>query len=362
MSPFEAMLRAIQEGEYGLGRVHPNPPVGCVVLDKNNSLLATGRHEVFGGDHAEINALKKIIDPESLKGSKWFVTLEPCAHEGKTPSCAKKLATLPIAELTYGIQDPNPKVSGQGAKILSNAGIAVAQYPKDDLVVPLNELCEIFLWNMKTQLPFIAIKVATSLDGQVAHKSGESQWITNEASRNYSHFLRAQYDAIAIGKNSIIKDNPKLNVRHDDFHKTNKVIVFDSEAETLSQELNILKCREAKYIFYVVKDIAKHSDKAKKLGVKLLDLNLGLKPLLEELYHMGVSSILVEGGGRLQSSFLTLGLAQRLYQFIGSSIIGSESGLSWTQNLNLDSFSKRIQLSSKRVKEFNGDIFITGRL
>src|SRR5690606_26256776 len=186
----------------------------CVVLNSKNELLATGRHERFGGDHAEINALKKIKNSDDLKGSKWFVTLEPCAHEGKTPSCAKKLATLPIGEVTYGLKDPNPSVAGQGAKILVDAGIRAHVF--NELQDELEELCESFLWNMREQKTFVAIKTATSMDGQIAHRSGESKWITGESARQHSHFLRACFDAIGIGKETVLKDRPALDVRHPD--------------------------------------------------------------------------------------------------------------------------------------------------
>ena len=156
----QAMALAIQEAKKGAGFVSPNPLVGCVILDRDGKFLSKGYHQVFGGAHAEVNAVQGLTD-EQLRGAKLFVTLEPCAHEGKTPSCAKMLAKKPIAQVIYGLVDPNPLVSGQGAAILKQAGIAAEVFPhfQDEL----EEVCEVFLWNFRKQKVFISLKIDKTL-------------------------------------------------------------------------------------------------------------------------------------------------------------------------------------------------------
>ena len=192
----QAMQLAMDVAVKGAPYVSPNPVVGCVVVNANHQFLAYGYHPKYGQEHAEINALNKLSDSE-IKDSTFYVTLEPCAHQGKTASCAKKLATLPIKKVVYGLMDLNPLVSGQGVKILQQAGIITEEY-SGHLKNDLQSLCEIFLKNFSEKKLFIAAKVATSLDGQIALKSGESKWITSANSRNYVHELRSYYDAILV--------------------------------------------------------------------------------------------------------------------------------------------------------------------
>ncbi len=160
----QAMKLAMEEALKGAPFVSPNPLVGCVILDSRGQLLSRGFHTAFGQPHAEVEALKGL-STEQLKGAHVVVTLEPCAHQGKTPSCAKLLASLPIAKVTYGLIDPNPLVAGQGVEILHAAGIKTELY-QGPLQDELEEVCEEFLWNFRRQEIFVALKVAQSLDGE----------------------------------------------------------------------------------------------------------------------------------------------------------------------------------------------------
>ena len=351
------MSLAIQEGQLGLGRVHPNPPVGCVVLDKNGEFLVSARHEVFGGNHAEINALEKIGDLQKLEGSTWYVTLEPCAHEAKTPSCAKALAKLPIAKVVYGLTDPNPKVSGQGLKVLSDAGIEVEEFK--DLKLELEELAEVFLWNQRKKQVFVALKLASSLDGHVAHSSGESQWLTSEKSRSYNHYLRACYDAVAVGAGTIKTDNPKLNIRHPDFtDKKNKVVVFDMDGESFDTSLELFQVREPRDIFWVSTE--KNKNDIEAAGAIWVQANK-LDFVLKQLFDRGITSLYVEGGADLFGSFLKEECVQRMYQFIAPVILGSK-GVNWTKSFSIEQFSNRVQLNNSCAIQIDKDLLFTGRL
>ena len=232
LTPQQAMQLAIQEAKKGAGFVSPNPLVGCVILDSKNRYLASSYHKFFGQAHAEMNALEKVINRDQLKGAHLFVTLEPCAHQGKTGSCARALVDLPLGSVTYGLLDPNPLVAGKGIEILEAGGVKTQ--PADNCYQELEELIEIYLYNRREKKSFVSLKVATSLDGQMALSSGESQWITGDSSRNFAHHLRGQYDSILVGLKTFQKDNPRLNIRLPKFsEKKLKVLILDPRGECL---------------------------------------------------------------------------------------------------------------------------------
>ena len=238
LSADQAMQLAIDVASGGASFVSPNPLVGCVVVDQQHRFLAFGFHHKYGEHHAEVDALLKLTS-EELKNSIFYVTLEPCAHQGKTGSCAQRLALLPLDKVIFGLIDPNPLVAGQGAAILKNAGKEVLEY-QGPLKNDLNELCEVFLKNYIQKKLFVAAKVATSLDGQIALKTGESQWITSPASRSYVHELRSYYDAVLVGRKTIEIDNPSLDIRHPQIKKETVLIILDPQA-TLLKNINLGK-------------------------------------------------------------------------------------------------------------------------
>lgn len=386
------MRLAIDEARKGLGFVAPNPPVGAVILDRDGQFLSKGYHRIFGGDHAEVDALKNLENEASryrggtaLEGATLYVTLEPCAHEGKTPSCAKKISTLPIRKVVYGCQDPNPLVGGEGLSILREAGIEVQSAVeacgmsaaesvrlKDDL----EELAEVFLFNQRHKKSFVALKVATTLDGCLAHITGESRWLTGESAREHVHYLRAQYDAVLIGKETFLRDNPYLNIRHQTFlDKKNKVIVLDSLGVDVPLRLaqsNILQAHAAEDVFVATAAANSHGLSAAKGPQSSLKQMLfceadregrvSVDSLISKAFAVGIRSILVEGGARTASSFLTSGRVNRLYQFIAPQILGAKSGISFTQNYSSADFVSRLTLSHPRAHILGADVMITGRL
>ncbi|UYL08641.1 bifunctional diaminohydroxyphosphoribosylaminopyrimidine deaminase/5-amino-6-(5-phosphoribosylamino)uracil reductase RibD [Bdellovibrio sp. SKB1291214] len=373
------MALAISEAYKGATRVSPNPLVGCVVLDSTGCFLAAGHHEFYGGPHAEVNAVKNLSSAE-LKGAHVIVTLEPCAHEGKTPSCAKMLATLPIKKVTFGLIDPNPLVAGQGAEILRQVGIEADVYQGSDLKldqemrIKLEEVCEAFLWNFRHKKVFVALKMASSLDGQVALKSGESQWITGSESREYVHYLRASYDGLLVGKGTIDFDNPSLNIRHPHIEKKNKVIVIDGEGELLQKysDLKVAAAHTSENVFWCVAEELKEDilKKAKHLtdGPQLVFVktkmggDLDLEDLLAQLYKQGFRSILVEGGALTASSFVQSKLVNRLYMFQAPIIMGAGGSRSWTETMRIDEMKDKIFVQHPTYKTFGNDFMITGRI
>lgn len=367
-TPEQSMQLAIDEAYKGAARVSPNPLVGAVVVDSEGNLIASGFHEFYGGPHAEVNALKNISS-EQLKGATVFVTLEPCAHEGKTPSCAKMLAKLPVKKVVFGLVDPNPLVAGQGAAILQAAGIEIEIFAEThpEFKNALEEVCEAFLWNFRQKKVFVSLKVAQSLDGQIGLKTGESKWITNEKSREYAHYLRAVHDATLIGAGTLAADNPSLDIRHPQIQKKNKVVVIDPEGRMLPEalNLNVTMLHEPTHLFWCVSE--KHPTQevsfAKILKVReKADGTLDLTDLLQQLWKQEIRSVMIEGGAFTASQFLKADLVNRLCLFQAPVIIGAEGGLSWTSGFSIPEMKQRLVVKNPKLIQLDGDLLVTGRL
>ncbi|NUN05999.1 MAG: bifunctional diaminohydroxyphosphoribosylaminopyrimidine deaminase/5-amino-6-(5-phosphoribosylamino)uracil reductase RibD [Bdellovibrio sp.] len=373
----QAMLLAISEAYKGATGASPNPLVGSVVLDEQSRFLACGYHEFYGGPHAEVNAVKNLAN-EDLRNAHVFVTLEPCAHEGKTPSCAKMLAKFPIKKVTFGLIDPNPLVAGQGADILRQAGIEAEVFSSanpglaQEIKIKLEEVCEAFLWNFRHKKTFVALKMASSLDGQVALRSGESQWITGPQSREYVHYLRACYDAILVGKGTIEFDNPSLDIRHSEIKKKNKVVVIDGEGELLTRyaKLKLSTLHANDDVFWCVakemREQVEHTLAQNSVRPQIVYVatkvggDLDLQDLLAQLYTKGLRSALVEGGALTASSFIEHGLVNRLYLFQAPILMGSGGSKSWTETVRVPVMAEKIQLKNPRHLTLGDDFMITG--
>jgi diaminohydroxyphosphoribosylaminopyrimidine deaminase/5-amino-6-(5-phosphoribosylamino)uracil reductase len=268
--------------------------------------------------------------------------------------------------VTYGLEDPNPIVNGQGAAILRAAGIKTSifsQYQDE-----LEELCEVFLHNMRTQKPFVSVKVASSLDGIMVLKSGESKWITGESAREYSHFLRASHDGLLVGRNTIEQDDPSLNIRHPKFmDKENKVIILDPHAQLLEKlsEYSVTRSHKPENIFVVVRSDLPNKPASSPYNIVTVDYKkvegFDFSQMLTQLWSSGIKSILVEGGAMTLSSFIKENLAQRLYLFQAPILLGHGFGRSWSENVTLHEMSDRIHIKNRQIFEFGGDILITGR-
>ena len=361
LNDHEAMSVAMYSAAQGYGWVSPNPPVGCVILDKDRKLIGLGHHERFGGDHAEISALKSVRDQSALKGSIWYVTLEPCAHQGKTPSCAKTLADLQVQKLVYGVEDPNPLVAGKGLEILRQAGIEVVQ---SELSKECGEIAEIFLYNMRSKNCFVALKLASSLDGQLGLKNGESQWITNEKSRKFSHLLRGQYDAVAVGANTVLFDNPKLNVRAEGYEgHTNHVVILDPEGKTLKDlsTKSMVQVRSREQVIVLVREGLKYDQKS---DFRIIEIpghpNFLWADIKKKLYQNGIFSLFVEGGALVASSLLKAKEFERIYLFYGNKILGSENGKSWTEALGSKTLTEALSLNDIKYKVLDDNFLVTG--
>lgn len=367
------MRLAIAEAYKGAARVSPNPLVGSVVLDGEGRLLQVGHHEFYGGPHAEVNAVQGLSH-EQLQDATIYVTLEPCAHEGKTPSCAKMLAQLPLRKVIFGLIDPNPLVAGQGAEIIRQAGIAAeelsAQHVGDEfpsLKLELEKVCEAFLWNFRQKKVFVGLKLATSVDGKLGLRQGDRGWITGEESRKKVHALRSAYDAICVGKETFKRDNPQLNVRYG-YQKKLKVFIMDTRGECYAQfaQSALAQSHDASDVYWVVGQEYQHRVHTYPEGPQLLLVKtergrVSLTDALSQMYTLlGVRSLFVEGGGQIAQQMLSEGLVNRVYLFLAPQILGQ--GVGWTEGFEFLSMDQKIVLQNPQWISHGQDIMLTGTL
>ncbi len=364
LSEKEAIELAIKLAEKGQGFVSPNPPVGCVILNKDSKFLSSGFYSHYGSIHAEISALNKIKDKKTLKGAQLFVTLEPCAHFGQNLPCVDSLLKYDWSFISYGKEDPNPKTKGKGLQKLKQKGIKIKPFPFRQNHI--RRLYEAFALNMEENRTFFALKVASSLDGVIALNHGESQWITNKESRNYVSYLRTCFDAVLIGVGTFLQDNPRLNCRRTEWGKTsNKVCILDPSGKSLDLILQskLASVRPLKNIFVITNKSVQQKDYPFKiLKPSMRTDQFDLKDLSFQLYKENICSILIEGGALTCASFLGQNAVKRLYHFINPCLLGGLKGRYWTEELSIKSLKLRKKLKFKEVLSFGEDLLITGVL
>ncbi len=335
----QAMAIAVQLGWQGLGKTSPNPMVGAVALNEYGCLLGIGYHAEIGGPHAEVamwdNIQMHAPGLRDLRGSKVFVSLEPCAHHGRTPPCADFLVRLQPRSVTYLMNDPNPKVAGAGAQRMRDAGIGVECLNDPGQIGQIQN--EIFLWRQKNPgRIFVGMKVATSLGGAIASKGDQRRWLTGDRARKFGHFLRLRYDAIAVGANTLILDNPMLDpVGFGDLSRTPFKLVIDTQLRAAKYFLNdgqlpnIAKSDPAKVIWFCYEEFTAHPA-AKWLeaaGCNVIKLD-GSGPcsadkIMAGLRDFPIHSLLLEGGAGLYGAFFDSRKVQKLHEFIAPKFIGS---------------------------------------
>ena len=352
------MLRAIQLAKLGMGYTSPNPMVGCVIVNQDNKIIGEGWHKKFGGPHAEIEAINNAHENNcDVRGSTVYVTLEPCSHYGKTPPCAKRLAQEGVSQVVIGMQDPNTLVNGQGIRILEEAGIKVTFASEE-----INEQCKTlnkgFIFVHKYKRPFVTLKAAISLDGKMCLANGSSKWITGEEARKEAHVMRSENDAVLVGVNTVIADDPELTVRH--VKGVNPLrVVLDSKLRTPAEAKII--ARDGKCL--VITGETADSEREKALieaGARVARLPEGLHNVLEYLASQGVLTLMTEGGAGVLSSFLREGLADYAKFFIAPRIFGEGRGLDLA--MNFPDVGKALKLSGVKSKRLGDDFVIEGRL
>ncbi len=354
------MLQALRLARRGLGQVSPNPMVGAVIV-KDDRVIARGYHRRFGGDHAEADALKRA--KEDVAGSALYVTLEPCRHWGKTPPCTDAIIRSKLARVVVGMLDPFPEMRGKSIELLNQHGI-------DTVVGVLEAGCralnEPYLKWVTNGLPYVTVKWAQTLDGKIAAAApGGSRWISSPESLKLAHKLRATHDAILVGVGTVIKDNPELTTRLVNGRNPLRV-VLDSRLR-IPLDSKVLSDQSAATTLVASTSVAPQEKLAalEKMGIEVLTIppdsasRVDLQALLKTLARRQISSLLVEGGAEVITSFLRLSLADKLVVIIAPKLTGS--GTAALTDFNIADLSQALELPFTRVYRSGVDIVIEGK-
>lgn len=325
------MQRALDLAANGMGYVSPNPMVGCVIVSDDGNLIGEGYHERYGRAHAEVNAINSVKDSDLLKNSTLYVTLEPCSHHGKTPPCADLIAGKPFKRVVVAMKDPNPDVNGRGIEKISGSGIRTEVGILKKQAIMLNEK---WLHFIEFGRPFVTLKIAQTADGYIAAPNGDSKWISCEESREMVHLWRSREDAVMVGRNTAMHDNPSLTVRMVEGRQPKRVVI-DGPFE-LPRHLNLFSdAFEEKTIILthnreksnqesdpMLKMFQSNYFRGEVVQVDEKDGHVNLKQAMFKLGDMGITSILAEGGQQLSTALIKEGLADRIELFIAPKLLG----------------------------------------
>jgi len=353
------MRHAMNLAARARGMTSPNPLVGALVV-KGGRVIAAGFHQKAGEPHAEVIALDKA--GKEAKGSVLYVTLEPCTHFGKTPPCVDRIIASGIKEVVVGMVDPNPLNNGKGLNILRSRGIKVTSGVLEEELKKINAP---FIKYITRGLPYVTVKTAQSLDGKIACAGGDSKWISSDRSRALAHRLRARYDAVMVGVNTVLRDNPKLDAW---FSKKQPAKVIIDSRLSVHPEAHIFSSGGGQAIIVTLSSApgqetsnrAALSAKAMILQVKEKSGQINLKDALKRLARMGIINILVEGGGTLNGSLFDEGLVDKVMFFISPKIIGGKEAASPVMGKGISHMDKVIKLKEVSLKRIGEDFLVEG--
>lgn len=351
------MQTALGLAGRGLGLVWPNPAVGCVLV-KDGRLVGQGWTKRGGRPHAEVVALAQA--GAAARGATAYVTLEPCAHHGKTPPCAEALIAAGVARVVCALEDPDPRVSGKGFALLRGAGVDVTT---DILLTEASALNAGFLLNRTIGRPMFTLKMASTLDGNIATAKGESRWITGAAARRRVHLMRATHDAVMIGAGTARADDPVLDVRGMGLETDNPVRVVLDGGLSLSLTSRLAKtARETPlWIFHRAKLDAARIEAWQDVGARLFEVahtdsgELDINEVVRQLGHAGITRVLCEGGGRLAASLVGADLVDRLVLFSAGKLLGSD-GWDVFGPLGVDQLDKAPQFRLQSHQQVGADV------
>lgn len=349
------MRQALDLAARGTGHTSPNPMVGSVVV-RDGVVLGEGYYREYGGRHAEPQALDEA--GVRAKGAALYVTLEPCCHQGSTPPCTDAIIASGVAHVHVAMADPDRRVSGKGIERLRAAGMTVET---GLLEAEARELNAAYVRHRETGQPFVLLKLAQTLDGRIATRNGHSKWITGEAARKRVHLMRSRADAVLVGIDTVLADDPRLTVRHVDGRQPRR-IVLDSRART-PLDARILNGEAPATVCVTAAAPSDRVEELKGTGAEVLELAGGdgavpLEPLKSALGKAGIVTLMVEGGSRVAASFLRERAVDRIACFVAPRILGA--GIPSIADLALDDLSKAIQLNDAQVEQLDGDLLVTG--
>ena len=349
------MKLALRMAKKGEGKVSPNPMVGAV-LTKKEEVIATGYHRYFGGPHAEVEAIEKAKG--EAQGTTLYVSLEPCNYYGKTPPCTEKIIQAGIKKVIAATSDPTSK---GGLRRLAREGIETELGVCQEEARRLNEA---FFNYLREKRPFVIVKAAISLDGKIATPGGQSKWITGEKSRRFAHSLRNKVDAILVGINTVIKDDPSL-LPPSSKRKFVRIIL-DSKLRT-PPKARLLNDQEkaGTFIFATSQANKKRLEELKEKGIKVVvteakQEKVSLKEVLKKLGELEIMSLLVEGGGEVIASFFEEKRVDKVFLFLASRIIGGKEAPTWVEGKGVNLLKETPYISIDSLKKIGGDYLLQG--
>jgi len=350
---------AIKEAKKGIGFTSPNPPVGAVIV-KEGKILGKGFHKGAGLPHAEVEALRNCR--ENPVGATIYVTLEPCNHWGRTPPCTEAIISSGIRRVVIGCADPNPNVKGGGKERLLSEGIEVKE---NVLREECEALLEAYLKHVKTGLPFVYAKAAITIDGFTATSAGDSKWITGEEARRYAHKLRYMVDAIIVGVDTVIKDNPKLTQRLGGRYKKQPLrVILDTHLRT---PLNSEVIRDGGKTLILVGEKVGDEKIAQYLPFGVMvkrcatkENMLDLSEVLKILGEAQIQSVLLEGGSRVMGSFVSQRLVDKFFIFLAPKLLAGEDGYPMIRGKGPRFIKDCVMLDKLEIKRLGKDLLISG--
>jgi diaminohydroxyphosphoribosylaminopyrimidine deaminase/5-amino-6-(5-phosphoribosylamino)uracil reductase len=352
--------RALRLAARGRGRTSPNPMVGAVIV-KRGAVVGEGYHQQVGGPHAEVWALQAA--GRDARGATVYVTLEPCCHHGRTPPCTDALIASGVKRVVAAQLDPDARVSGAGVRQLEKAGVRVDVGVLEEQARRLNEG---YLKRIATGLPFVSLKAAMSLDGKIATAGGESRWITGERARRVAHRMRAEHDAIMVGAETALADDPELTVRLAKGRDPLRIVV-DSRGR-IPATARLLRTGDRPPII-VVTEAAPAASRSRlaSAGAQVwvspsVEGRVDLGWLLRKLAENGVNSLLIEGGGTLAAGALAAGVVDRVYFFLAPLILGGSEARSPVEGDGVSRLAVAWRIQSMRVRRIGEDLLITGEV
>ncbi len=346
------MRRALELAARGKGRTSPNPVVGCVVV-RDGRIVGEGYHERAGAPHAEVNAVRAAGG--DVEGTTLYVTLEPCCYQGRTPACTDFLIEHKPARIVVALHDPNPKVCGEGIFQLRQAGIDVDVGLLEDEARTLNEA---FFKYITRGMPFVIAKCGMSLDGKIATHTGDSKWVTGEASRRMVHELRNEVDAILVGSRTVMMDDPSLNTRLDDKDVRDPVRIIVDAAEYLDADRRVFKHGSQSPTWVAVPDDRDFTGADEVLRIPAGKGGLDLELLMKELAAREIVTVLIEGGGTTLASAFETGIVDKVMFFVAPKIIGGHDAVTAVEGEGAKRMVDVVHLETMTARPVGEDILI----
>jgi diaminohydroxyphosphoribosylaminopyrimidine deaminase / 5-amino-6-(5-phosphoribosylamino)uracil reductase len=361
MNDSDCMAMALALAARGAGHVSPNPMVGAVVV-KDDQVVGQGYHQAIGGPHAEVNAIDDAGD--RADGATLYVTLEPCHHHGRTPPCTEKIVAAGIRRVVVAMADPNPDVRGGGNDFLQSQGIEVLTGVKASEARRLNES---FIKFVTTKEPFVVLKLAATLDGRIATRTGDARWVTGEAARNQVHQLRHALDAIMVGIGTVKSDDPQLTARPAGQKGVDPIrLVLDTRL-SMSKRAQMLNQASNAPTYVVCGPEASEMDRRRltAAGARILETSIrkghiDLNALMRQLGQMGITSLLIEGGAQVAGSALAADIVDKVIIFYAPKLLGGEDGIPLFRGQGAAHMKDALTIQDMTVEMVEEDFMVQG--